>query len=110
MSRLSFFPAGDPERVKQILALSSATDVAVMGYPTTQTGVMNYLFVIRYATAAEATSASNQYAEYLESSASAAEQNVAVAPSVQTYVAGTLNAEENSIRDRLGELLAGLGG
>ena len=110
LSRLAFFPMGDPEAVKRLLALSSDTDVAIMGYPTTRTGVTNYLFVIRYPTAADATSAYNQYAEYLEASTSAAEANVAVAAPVQTYVAGTLNAEENSIRDRLGELLTGLGG
>ncbi|HUX00658.1 MAG: DUF6599 family protein [Phycisphaerae bacterium] len=110
LARLAFFPVGDPAAVGRRLALSPGTDVAVMGYPTTRTGVTNYLFVIRYATPADATSAYNQYAEYLEASANPAEQNVAVAPPVQTYVAGTLNAEENSIRDRLAELLTGLGG
>ena len=35
---------------------------------------------------------------------------VAVAPAVRFYVAGTFNAEENSVRDQLAKLLAALGG
>ena len=77
--------------------------------PTTQTGVMNHLFVIRYPPAEDATVAYKEYEAYLARSTDPAEQNVTVAPPVQSYLAGTFSAEENSIRDRLAQLLAGLG-
>jgi hypothetical protein len=110
LARLPFVPKGDAAMVERALALGPTTDVAVMGYPTTQTGVVNYLFVIRYPTAADATAAYNGYSAYLDGSTNPAERNIAVAPPVQTYLAGTFNAEENSIRDRLAEVLTGLGG
>ena len=110
LARLPFVPQGDAAMVERALALGPETDVAIMGYPTTQTGVVNYLFVIRYPTAADATAAYNGYSAYLDGSTTPAERNIAVAPPVQTYLAGTFNAEENSIRDRLAEVLAGLGG
>jgi hypothetical protein len=110
LAMLPFVPKGDAATVERALALGPGTDVAIMGYPTTQTGVVNYVFVIRYPTAADATAAYNGYAGYLEASTDPAEQNLAVAPPVQTYLAGTFNAEENSIRDRLAEVLTGLGG
>ena len=110
LARLPFVPQGDAAMVERALALGPETDVAIMGYPTTQTGVVNYLFVIRYPTAADATAAYNGYSAYLDGSTTPAERNIAVAPPVQTYLAGTFNAEENSIRDRLAEVLTGLGG
>jgi len=110
LARLPFVPKGDAAMVERALAFGPGTDVAIMGYPTTQTGVVNYLFVIRYPTSADATAAYNGYSAYLDGSTNAAERNIAVAPPVQTYLAGTFNAEENSIRDRLAEVLTGLGG
>jgi len=110
LARRPFVPKGDAAMVERALALGPETDVAIMGYPTTQTGVVNYLFVIRYPTAADATAAYNGYSAYLDGSTNPAERNIAVAPPVQTYLAGTFNAEENSIRDRLAEVLTGLGG
>ena len=110
LAMLPFVPKGDAAMVERALALGPETDVAIMGYPTTQTGVVNCLFVIRYPTAADATAAYNGYSAYLDGSTNPAERNIAVAPPVQTYLAGTFNAEENSIRDRLAEVLTGLGG
>jgi hypothetical protein len=110
LARLLFVPKGDAAMVERALALGPGTDVAIMGYPTTQTGVVNHIFVIRYPTAADASAAYNGYSAYLDGSTNAAERNIAVAPPVQTYLAGTFNAEENSIRDRLAEVLTGLGG
>jgi len=110
LSRLPFVPKGDAAMIERALALGPETDVAVLGYPTTRTGVVNYLFVIRYPTSADATVAYNGYSAYLDGSTMSAERNIAVAPPVQTYLAGTFNAEENSIRDRLAEVLTGLGG
>ncbi len=107
---LPFLPKGEPETMARMLDLSDETDVAIMGYPTETMGVLNYLFVIRYASAVDASAAYTAYEGYLASSTSAAEQNVAVAPPVGSYVAGTFNAEENSVKDQLARLLAGLGG
>jgi len=110
LATLDFVPMSEPATMARMLALGPKTDVAIMGYPTTREGVLNYLFVIRYPTAADASAAYTAYSGYLEGSTSPAEQNVAVAPPKGTYVAGTFNAEENSINDLLAELLANLGG
>jgi len=110
LASLRFVPKGDPTTMARMLDLSSETDVAIMGYPTTREGVMNYLFVIRYPTSVDASAAYTAYRGYLENSTSPAEQNVAAAPPVGAYLAGTFNAEENSINDRLAALLDSLGG
>ncbi|KPK43219.1 MAG: hypothetical protein AMK72_13625 [Planctomycetes bacterium SM23_25] len=110
LAGLAFVPKGDPTTMARMLDLSDETDVAIMGYPTETAGVLNYLFVIRYPSAVDAGAAYTAYDGYLSNSTSAAEQNVAVAPPVGSYVAGTFNAEENSVRDQLAKLLTGLGG
>jgi len=110
LSSLGFVPMAEPAVMARMLDLGPNTDVAIMGYPTTREGVLNYLFIIRYPSNADAGAAYTAYRGYLEGSTSPAEHNVAVTPPVGTYVAGTFNAEENSINDRLAELLAGLGG
>jgi len=109
LALLEFVPIANSAELERALGLGPQTEVAIMGYPTTQTGMMNYLFVIRYPTAEDAKAAYEAYQAYLDRSTDPAEQNVAIAPPVQSYLAGTLNAEENSIRDRLTSLLAGLG-
>lgn len=110
LARLEFVPKGDPGTLARVLDLGPETDVAVMGYPTARAEVLNHVFVIRYPSAEDATAAYNGYKRYLDTSADPAEQNAIVVPPVHSYVAGTFNAEENSIRDRLADLLEGLGG
>jgi len=110
LASLDFVPKGDPTTMARMLDLSSDTDVAIMGYPTTREDVLNHLFVIRYPTSVDASAAYTAYKGYLENSDTPAEQNVAVAPPVGAYLAGTFNAEENSINDRLAALLDSLGG
>ncbi|MFO8013019.1 MAG: DUF6599 family protein [Phycisphaerae bacterium] len=110
LASLDFVPKGDPTTMARMLDLGSETDVAIMGYPTTREGVLNHLFVIRYPTSVDASAAYTAYKGYLEGSTNPAEQNVAVAPPVGAYLAGTFNAEENSINDRLAALLDSLGG
>jgi len=110
LATLDLVPMSEPATMARMLDLGPKTDVAILGYPTTREGVLNYLFVIRYPTDADAGAAYTAYKGYLEGSTSPAEHNVAVAPPQGTYVAGTFNAEENSINDRLAELLANLGG
>jgi len=110
LAALPFVPKGDPTTMARMLDLGDETDVAIMGYPTETVGVLNYLFVIRYPSAIDASAAYTAYEGYLLNSTDAREQNVAVAPPVGSYVAGTFNAEENSVKDQLARLLAGLGG
>jgi len=110
LASLPFVPKGDPAAMARMLDLSQETNVAIMGYPTTREGVLNYLFVIQYPSSVEAQAAYTAYMGYLENSTHPAERNVAVAPPVGAYLAGTFNAEENSIRDLLAKLLEGLGG
>jgi len=110
LASLDFVPKGDPTTLARMLDLGNETDAGIMGYPTTREGVLNYLFVIRYPTSVDASAAYTAYKGYLEGSTNPAEQNVAVAPPVGAYLAGTFNAEENSINDRLAALLDGLGG
>jgi len=110
LASLPFVPKGDPTTMARMLGLSGETDVSIMGYPTTREGVLNYLFVIKFPTSVDASAAYTAYKGYLESSDDPAEKNVAVAPPVGTYLAGTFNAEENSINDRLAKLLESLGG
>jgi hypothetical protein len=112
LAALPFFPQGDAAALERALALSMDTEVAVVGYPTSKPGVLNYLFVIHYPTEADATVAQTAYDSYLQAATSQAEKNIALAPAVRAYVAGTLNAEENSVpgNDQLGKLLGSLGG
>ena len=92
------------------LSLRSETDMAIVGYPTGKPGVVNYLFLIRYPSEADAQAAYKVYVEgYLANTASAAEKNITVQQQ-QSYLAGTFNAEENSVSDRLADLLKSLGG
>jgi hypothetical protein len=107
---LPFSPKGDASAMARALALSPDTDVAVIGYPTDRPGVLNYLFVIHYPTDADAQSAFTTYEGYLDTSTSPADRNVTVAPPAHAYLAGTFNAEENSVNDLLARLLQGLGG
>ena len=110
LASLPFVPKGDPATMARMLALGPETNVALMGYPTDKAGELNYLFLIKYPTAEEARAAYTAYEGYLANSTVAAEHNVAVAPPVGTFVAGTFNAEENSVKDQLAKLLAALGG
>ena len=110
LASLPFVPKGDPTTMARMLDLGNETDVAIMGYPTGTMGVLNYLFVIRYPSGVDASAAYTAYEGYLANSTNAAEHNVAVAPPAGSYVAGTFNAEENSVKDQLAKLLAGLGG
>ena len=111
LETLAFVPRGDAQAMARALALTPDTEVAIMGYPTSKPGLPNYLFLIRYPGEAEAQAAYKAYAEsYLEQSANPAERNIAVAPPIQSYLAGTFNAEENSVRDQLAKLVAVLGG
>jgi hypothetical protein len=110
LAGLPFVPKGDPTTMARMLDLGSETDMAIVGYPTTREGVLNHLFVIRYPTSVDASAAYTAYTGYLDNSTNPAEQNVAVAPPVGAYLAGTFNAEENSINDRLAKLLDSLGG
>lgn len=106
-SSLPLVPAGDPGTVRRMLALGPGTDVTIVGYPTDMLGELNYLFAIRYGSRAEAEAAATAYSEYLDASQDPAEQNTAVAAKGQ-HVVGTFNAEENSVHDRLRELMAEL--
>jgi len=110
LASLPFVPKGDPTTMARMLDLRSDTDVGITGYPTTREGVLNYLFVIKYPTSVDASAAYTAYKGYLDKSATPDERNVAVAPPVGAYLAGTFNAEENSINDRLARLLDSLGG
>lgn len=110
LASLPLAPASDPERLERSLGLSRTTEMAILGYPTARPGVVNYLFAIKYPTDAEALSAHLQYKAYLDASADPAEKHVAIAPVGGSYLVGTFNAEENSVRDRLAELVANLGG
>lgn len=110
LASLPFVPKGDPVQLARVLDLSAETDVAIMGYSTDTPGVINYLFVIRYPSDGVAQAASTNYDAYLAASTIPAEHNVAVAPAVKSYLAGTFNAEENSVKDQLAKLLAALGG
>jgi hypothetical protein len=110
LAMLPFVPKGDAATMSRMLALGPKTDVAVMGYPTETPGAVNYLFLIHYPTEADAQAAYAAYTGYLDSSTNPAEHDVAVAPPVGAYLAGTFNAEENSLRDQLAKLLAGLKG
>jgi len=108
---LPLVPMADPTAMARALSLSPDTNVAIMGYPTEKPGVSNYLFVIQYPTEADAQAAYKTYADgYLAQSTSPADHNIAVAPPAHTYLAGTFNAEENSVNDQLAKLLAALGG
>jgi hypothetical protein len=108
LSALPFVPKGDKDFVKRLLALGPATDVTILGYPTEKPGALNHLFAIHYGSAAEAQAAYNAYSEYLDASTDPQERNTTVAPKGQ-YLVGTFNAEENSVHDRLRELMAELG-
>jgi len=110
LASLPFVPKGDPATMSRMLALGPLTDVAILGYPTDKAGELNYLFLVKYQTAEEARAAYTAYDGYLANSTVPAEHNVAVAPPVGSYVAGTFNAEENSVKDQLAKLLASLGG
>lgn len=111
LETLAFVPKGNPMEMARALSLRPETDMAVVGYPTAKPGVFNYVFVIHYPTAADAQAACEEYGKYLDRSASPAEKNVAVSqPPQQSYLAGTFNAEENSVSDQLAKLLATLGG
>jgi len=106
-SSLPFVPLGDRATVKRLLALGPGTDVTVVGYPTDTLGKLNYIVAIRYGSRAEAEAAATAYGEYLDASLDPAEQNTAVAAKGQ-HLVGTFNAEENSVNDRLRDLLAEL--
>lgn len=111
LASMPFFPKGDPALIERLLALSSATDIAIVGYPTAKTGVLNYLFVIHYPSDGEAEAACKGYREYLDSVAAkgGAESNVTLPESaVHAYVVGTLNAQENSLNDVLAKLIVSL--
>ena len=111
LAALPFVPKGDPAAMARALSLTPETDVAIVGYPTAKAGAPNYLFVIKYPTDADAQSAYKAYYEsYLAQSKNPGEQNVAVAPPTGRFLAGTFNAEENSVDDQLGKLCAALGG
>ncbi|MBM4020613.1 MAG: hypothetical protein FJ288_20225 [Planctomycetes bacterium] len=111
LAMLPFVPRGDAQAMARALALSPDTEMAVMGYQSSRPGAPNYLFLVRYPTEADAQAAYKMYVEsYLAQSTYPPEQNIAVAPPVQSYLAGTFNAEENSLSDQLAKLLAALGG
>jgi hypothetical protein len=110
LASLAFVPKGDAAAMARMLALGPETSVAIMGYATDKPDVLNYLFVIKYPTKEDAQAAFAAYEGYLANSTTPAEQNVAVNPPVGAYLAGTFNAEENSVRDQLAKLIAGLGG
>jgi hypothetical protein len=111
LATLPFVPRGDPQAMARALALSPDTEAAIMGYATGRPGAPNYLFLIHYPSEADAQAAYKAYAEsYLAQSTHPAEQNIAVAPPIQSYLAGTFDAEENSVSDQLGKLVAALGG
>jgi hypothetical protein len=106
---LPFVPKADREMMKQRLALTPQTDVVIVGYPTDKPTVLNDVFTIRYGSPAEAESAYYMYSQYLETSNDPKEKNTTVAQKGQ-FLVGTFNAEENSVHDRLRELLPELAG
>ena len=111
LAALPFVPKGDPAAMAQALLLTPDTDVAIVGYPTAKPGAPNYLFVVKYPTDADAQVAYKKYFEsYLALSKNPVEQNIAVAPPTGCFLAGTFNAEENSVDDQLGRLCAALRG
>ena len=111
LAALPFVPKGDPAAMARALSLTPDTDVAIVGYKTAKAGAPNYLFVIKYPTDADAQVAYKMYSEsYLAQSKNPAEHNIAVSPPTGRFLAGTFNAEENSVDDQLGKLCAALGG
>jgi hypothetical protein len=97
LKSLSFFPKGDAARLEQVLKLTPETDVAIVGYPTSRPGVLNYVFAIYYPKEADAVSQCEQYYKYLLGTTNAAEKNVAINQTpIFRYIVGTLNAEENA--------------
>ncbi len=110
LKSLPFIPMSDPEDLERKLDLGPNREMAIMGYPTTRTGGVNYLFAIHYPTPADAESAYQQYRSYLDASTNPADKNVAVGLAGQRFLVGTFNAEENSIEDRLSVLIEQLGG
>jgi hypothetical protein len=112
LSSLSVFPMVDAARVEKALGLSDKTEVAIVGYPTAKTGVLNYLVIISYPSDADAQVAAKVYYEYLQATTVAAEKNIAALdhPVNKTFLVMSLNAEENSISDVLGKVIANLGG
>jgi hypothetical protein len=108
LAMLPFFPTkGNTADIARKLDLSMDTDVAIVGYPTARPGFLNYLFVIQYPSETQARTANNNYnLGYLHASTNPAEKLIAMNDSaIQAYLAGTLNAMENSDNDRLAELL-----
>ncbi len=110
LSILPFVPKGDLMAMRDALGLTGSTGMAIVGYRGAQPGDVYHLFAVQYATSAEAQAAYTRYTAYLDASALPAEKNVTVNPAVGPYLAGTFDAEENSVNDRLAELLEGLGG
>ncbi|MCX5655525.1 MAG: hypothetical protein NTY65_12860 [Planctomycetota bacterium] len=111
LASLGFVPKGDPAAMARAFSLMPDTDVAIVGYKTAKAGAPNYLFLIKYQTEADAQVAYKMYYEsYLAQSKNPAEGNIAVAPPTGRFLAGTFNAEENSVDDQLGKLCAALGG
>jgi hypothetical protein len=98
-------------------ATTEKTSVAIAGYPTDKLGETNCIFVIQYPSDAAAQAAYKAYDGYLQNSTNPADKNIAVAPPVRAYMAGTFNAEENSVPgpdmtrkyDMLSALLKSLG-
>jgi len=111
-------PKGDAATLARMLSLGAETSVAIAGYAGERPGETNCIFVIQYPTEADAKAAFAAYDGYLQNSTNPAEQNIALAPPVRTYLAGTFNAEENSVPDAgvgrkydmLSSLLKSLGG
>jgi len=111
LAALPFVPKSDPVAMARALSLTPDTDVAIVGYKTAKAGAPNYLFVVKYPTDADAQVAYKMYYEsYLAQSTNPAEQNIAVGPPAGRFLAGTFNAEENSVDDQLGKLCSALGG
>jgi len=110
LATLPFFPNTDRRALAQALDLGPQTDVAILGYRTETPDVTNYLFLVLYPNDATATAAYTAFVAYLDNSTSPADKNIAVAPPVGRYMAGTLNAEENSVQDQLAKLVKNLAG
>lgn len=108
MRQLRFVPATNPEEMARALDLGPATNVALVWYPTTTPGERNYVFAIEYLSAAEAQSARSSYQSYLDNSPAPEDKNVAIAVAARRYLVGTFNAEENSLDDRLRDLIDNL--
>jgi hypothetical protein len=90
-------PKTDIAMMGQLLALKADTSVAIAVYAGEKPGENNSIFVIQYPTEADATAAYKAYDGHLQQSKNAADQNIAIAPPVRTYLAGTFNAEEDSV-------------